>query len=94
VLEAMACGVPVVSAAAPSARALLVDGTTGLLCPARDVGAYAEAVMRLIGAPGGRQSMGAEARGASAAYSWDAASESVASVYRSMVMIGDRPSAG
>ena len=85
VLEAMACGVPVVSADAPSARALLVDGDTGLLCPARDVGAYAEAVMRLIDAPDARRGMGVSARRASAAYSWDAASESVAAVYRSLI---------
>ncbi|MGH6651905.1 MAG: glycosyltransferase family 4 protein [Sphingopyxis sp.] len=93
VLEAMACGVPVVSADAPSARALLIDGDTGLLCPARDVGAYAEAILRLIDAPDIRRAMGASARQASAAYSWDAASESVAKVYRSLVA-GDGLGAG
>lgn len=85
VLEAMACGLPVVSADAPSARALLIDGETGILCPPRDVAAYAKAVTRLIDASGSRQSMGANARRASSAYSWDAASASVAEVYRSIV---------
>lgn len=84
VLEAMASGVPVVSAAAPNARALLADGQTGLLCAPRDVSAYREAILRLANSPGQRQEMGAAAREASAAYSWSAASESVARVYRSL----------
>jgi phosphatidylinositol alpha 1,6-mannosyltransferase len=85
VLEAMASGVPVVGADAPSARALLSDGRTGLLCPPRDVAAYVAAIERLAASPQRRAAMGAAAREASAAYSWDAASESVARVYRSLV---------
>jgi glycosyltransferase involved in cell wall biosynthesis len=85
VLEAMAGGVPVVSADAPSGRALLSDGETGLLCPPRDVAAYVAAIERLAASPQRRAAMGAAAREASAAYSWDAASESVARVYRSLL---------
>lgn len=84
VLEAMACGLPVLSADAPSARALLIDGETGILCPPRDIPAYVDAVQRLIISLGAIQKMGTEARSASLAYTWDAASESVASVYRSV----------
>lgn len=85
VLEAMACGLPVVSADAPSARALLADGDTGILCPPCDVAAYADAIMHLIGSPDAKQRMGEKARDASGAYRWDAASESMATVYRSVV---------
>lgn len=82
VLEAMASGLPVISADAPSARALLREGETGFLVPPLEVGAYAAAVENLVADPGKRGAMGAAARAASAAYSWDAASESVAEVYR------------
>jgi glycosyltransferase involved in cell wall biosynthesis len=81
VLEAMACGIPVVSADAPSARALLHYGSEGLLCPAIDVSAYVNAIRLLIADPARRRGMGGAAREASAAYSWDTASESVARTY-------------
>ncbi|GAO40218.1 putative glycosyltransferase [Sphingomonas changbaiensis NBRC 104936] len=85
VLEAMASGLPVVSADAPSARALLDNGRTGLLCPPRDPGAYADAVAMLVGDPDRRRRMGDAARAASEAYSWDAASESVLQAYRALL---------
>lgn len=88
VLEAMASGLPVIAADAPSARALLREGETGLLVPPRDVAAYVAAVEMLARAPDLRARMGAAAREASAAYSWDAASESVARVYRALVERG------
>jgi glycosyltransferase involved in cell wall biosynthesis len=84
VLEAMASGLAVVSADAPSARSLLTDGETGLLCPPRDPAAYVEATARLIASGELRDEMGKAARAASAAYSWDAASESVVKVYRAL----------
>jgi len=83
-LEAMACGLPVVSADAPNARTLLVDGNTGMLCRPRDPGDYAGRMMPLVTSPRMRREMGAAARAASAAYSWDAASHSVAQVYRAL----------
>ena len=82
VLEAMACGLPVVSADAPSARALLGPGHTGLLCPPTDAQAYADAVGALAADPERRRRMGAAARDASRSYSWNAASESVLQAYR------------
>lgn len=88
VLEALASGVPVISADAPSARALIAPGSTGLLCPPRDVAAYAVAVRQLAGDATRRQAMGQAARSASAAYSWDAASESVVEMYRRLLPPG------
>lgn len=84
VLEALASGLPVISADAPSARALLDIGETGILCPPRNVSAYVDAVMDLVHFADRRMSMGKMARQASKAYSWDAASESVADIYRSL----------
>ena len=81
VLEAMASGLAIVSADAPSARALLDDGRTGLLCAPTDPYAYAAAIAKLIAAPERRHALGAAARQASAAYSWEGASASVAQAY-------------
>lgn len=82
VLEAMAGGLPVVSADAPSARSLIDDGLTGFLCPPRDVAHYAATSEALIASPELRRHIGAAAAEASKAYTWDAASASVERVYR------------
>ena len=47
-LEAMASGLALVSAEAPAARALIRDGETGILVPARDATAYADAIEALM----------------------------------------------
>ena len=82
VLEAMASGLVVVSADAPSARALIEDGTTGYLCAPRESAHYAATIEALVTSADLRQAIGAAAHNASAAYSWDAASASVDRVYR------------
>ena len=81
-LEAMASGLAVVSAASASAEAMIEKDRTGILCLPDDLESYAAAIERLIESPDRRQAMGAAARQASAAYSWDAASQSVADAYR------------
>jgi glycosyltransferase involved in cell wall biosynthesis len=86
VLECMACAVPVVGADVPSARALIDDGRTGVLCsPTADE--IAAAVMRLFQSPGERRRIGAAAREASEAYRWDAASAAVERAY--LEVVGD-----
>lgn len=85
VLEAMASGLPIVSADAPSARALLVHGKTGLLCSPRDISSYVDAIRLLSQGSAAKKRMGADARAASSAYSWDTASGSVATAYRSLL---------
>ncbi|MBA3678341.1 MAG: glycosyltransferase family 1 protein [Sphingosinicella sp.] len=85
VLEAMASGLAVVSADAPSARSLLIDRKTGILCDPLNAADYADKITLLIDAPEYRMEMGAAARRASAAFSWDAASESVAQVYEKVL---------
>jgi glycosyltransferase involved in cell wall biosynthesis len=84
VLEAMASGLAVVSADAPSAHALIEDGVTGRLCAARDIAAYVETIDRLIGLPDIRRALGVAATRASETYSWDAASASVERAYRTV----------
>lgn len=81
VLEAMASGLTVVSADVASARSLIDDGVTGMLCPATDIGAYASAIASLIAAPETRHRIGKLAREASQAYGWDMASRCVEQSY-------------
>ena len=47
-LEAQACGVPVVSTRAGDAEHLIVDGETGILIPTRDTQALQQAIARLV----------------------------------------------
>jgi phosphatidylinositol alpha 1,6-mannosyltransferase len=84
VLEAISSGVPVVSADVPSARALLIEGRTGLFCPSRDVDSYVEKTTTMVNSPELRRQFGAAARRASGAYSWEAACENVVRAYQSV----------
>lgn len=58
-LEAMAAGVPVVASRVDALQEVVVDGATGLLCPAEDPVSLAEAIARLVGDAALRQRMGA-----------------------------------
>ncbi|MHA6316987.1 glycosyltransferase family 4 protein [Altererythrobacter sp. CAU 1778] len=85
ILEAMASELPVISADAPNARALIEPGITGELVSPRAVSDYVAAIGGLAHDTSRRLAMGQAARAASAAYSWDAASAAVANVYRDVV---------
>jgi len=88
VLEAMASGLPVVSADVPSARALITHAANGFLCPARDEDAYVEAVAALIASPALRAEIGAAARASSGHHAWDDACAGVERAYRSLIAKG------
>lgn len=80
-LEAMAAGVPVVAARATGAIDLIDDGVTGHLAPPRDVGAYADAIARIVADPALRRSMGEAGRAKAAGYRWDAINEAMLRIY-------------
>lgn len=61
-LEAMACGVPVVSTNVGGPAETVRDGETGFLVPPQDPAALADAVRKLLDAPDLRARMGAAAR--------------------------------
>lgn len=61
-LEAMSSGLAVVSTDVPGCRAAVQQGVTGLLVPARDAVALADALHRLITQPIERATMGGSAR--------------------------------
>ncbi len=81
VLEAMASGLAVVSADAPSARALIDPGRSGELCPPEDSDAYAAVIARLIELPMERRRMAAAGRMASMSFSWRATLFAVLEAY-------------
>ena len=62
VIEAMACGLPVIASSASSHPEQIVDGVHGLLVPLRDTPAVAHAIRRLRDDDEGRRRMGNQAR--------------------------------
>lgn len=61
-LEAGACGVPVVTTDAPGCREVVIPGKTGVLVPVRDSHALAEAMDALLADRQKRELMGQQAR--------------------------------
>jgi glycosyltransferase involved in cell wall biosynthesis len=62
VLEAMACGLPVVATDVDGTREVVEDGVTGALIPAADIDALIHALWRLLADPALRSSMGTAGR--------------------------------
>jgi L-malate glycosyltransferase len=58
ILEAMACGLPVVASDCSSLPELIDDGKGGFLCPVGDTGAFAERINLLASTPELRRQMG------------------------------------
>jgi len=80
--EAMACGTPVVATGAGAFPELIEDGATGVLVPARDVQALAEALRRLLADPARARTMGAAARQRVAErFTWRRAAEKLVQLY-------------
>ena len=61
-LEAAACGLPLVASDVPGCREVVRHGDNGLLVPARDAKALAAALLDLLMDSGRRRSMGARSR--------------------------------
>jgi glycosyltransferase involved in cell wall biosynthesis len=61
-LEAMAAGKPVIATAVPGNTDVVVAGVTGLLVPAQDASALAQAICELLADPCGARRMGAAGR--------------------------------
>jgi glycosyltransferase involved in cell wall biosynthesis len=62
-LEAGACGLPLVATDVPGCREVVIEGDNGLLVPAGDADTLAEALRALIADPGRREVMGRRSRG-------------------------------
>lgn len=68
-IEAMHLGIPVVASAVSGTNEVVVDGETGYLVPARDAGAYAAALGRLLDDERSIAAMGENARRRAREYS-------------------------
>ena len=82
VLDAMARGIPIASTSAGGLPELLADGA-GLLVPAGDASALADAVRRIVTDAGLRESLGERGRARATRFSAARMAEGVVSVYRS-----------
>lgn len=89
-LEAMAAGVPVVAADVPATRALIEDGRSGLLVPARIEACYVDAVHDLIADEDARRAFAAAGVEVARGFDWDATLASVVTAYREQIAGGAR----
>ena len=71
VLEALACGLPVIATNIYGNRELVTHGHNGLLIPPGDSEALAQALLTLTREPEARRSMGLLARQRAEAYGWE-----------------------
>lgn len=82
-IEAAACGLPIVTTNVPGCREVVEDGIQGLLVPVRDADALADALARLVSDPALRARMGASARArAEAEFGKDAIIDQTLKLYR------------
>jgi glycosyltransferase involved in cell wall biosynthesis len=85
-VEAMACGLPVVAVDAHGPAEIVDGGETGWLVPPDDEDAMAEALVEVVNDEDERRSRGAAAYEASRArYSWPALASGVARIYEDVV---------
>ena len=84
-LEAMACGVPVVAAAATGSQSLVDDRGNGRLVAPGAVHAFAEALRGYIEDPALRARHGAAGEARAADFSWDAINQTVADTYLRLI---------
>lgn len=85
ILEALACGVPVVSTDVGGVPFLVEDGRTALLVPPGDPRAMAAAVLRLLDDPGLAHRLSAAGTEAVRQYSWPAVREPLFAVYAELL---------
>jgi len=81
-LEAMACGTPLVVSDIPGFRELVDGGQEAVLVPAGDPAAWSRAVNQLLADPERRAAMGAAGRAKAERYAWPAVAERIIGVYR------------
>ncbi|KHK92747.1 glycosyltransferase family 4 protein [Novosphingobium malaysiense] len=84
-LEAMACGLPVVAAAATGSQSLVDDRVSGRLVPPGAVHQFAEALKAYIEDPALRHAHGGAGEARAAEFSWDRINQAVADTYLRLI---------
>ncbi|MDR7101654.1 glycosyltransferase family 1 protein [Croceicoccus sp. BE223] len=87
-LEVMACGLPVVAAAATGSESLVADGKSGRLVPPADVEAFADALAAYLTDPALARAHGAAGEARAAEFGWDRINSAVARAYARLVKRG------
>lgn len=80
-MEAMACGKPVVASRVGGIPELVRDGTDGILVESGDVEALADSILRLLKDPALRKRMGKAGRQRVKAFKWDSTARVVLNEY-------------
>jgi glycosyltransferase involved in cell wall biosynthesis len=84
-LEAMACGTPIVCSDADGFRDVVVDGREALIVPKRDPDALASALVRLLEDDALRARLGSEGRQRAMQYHWSRVAGQVLDVYAQLL---------
>lgn len=87
-VEAMACGLPIVASRVGAIADVVVDGQTAVLVPPDEVPALCHAVLDLLRCPERRAAMTSAAPRRAQAFSWQASADQLADLYRQLA--GDR----
>ncbi len=82
-LEALACGLPVITSASCGAAELITEGGNGYVCDALDVNALADRMQRID--PAAAAAMGARARSSVASLGIAAMAQQLVALYRSLL---------
>ena len=84
-LEAMASGMPVITAETCGMPDVVEDDYNGLLVPPGDASAIEEAVMRLALSPELRERLGREAQRTVARYTWERSAQMLEKLFRRVI---------
>src|SRR5438874_1528332 len=84
-LESMACGTPVVGTRVGGLQTVIENDVSGLLVPAGDDAALAEAMARVLLDPALRLRLAAGSRERAKAYSWHRVGEAIAALYADLM---------
>lgn len=85
-LEAAASGIPTIASSLPGVRTVVRDGDTGLLVPAGDASALAQAILTFLDQPELRRRLGLSARAhAQRYYHWDPLIDRLEQTYQSVL---------
>ena len=89
-VEAMAAGLPVVASDIPGYRAVLAEGTAGVLVPPDDPAALESALFSVLRNPELRQDLSVSGLARAERYSWDRLIDQVMEVYQDAMVLGPR----
>lgn len=88
--EALAAGLPVVASDIPGYRAVLADGSAGVLVPPGDAPALENTLFSVLGNPELRRDLSLSGSARAERYSWDRVVDQVVEAYADAVYLGPR----